>query len=116
VTNDCGSIDSFEATVVVDQSCSVPVIVVQPSSVEVPSGTSALLSVSATGDNLTYRWYQGDLFDFTHPIGSSSPQVVTSAITETQRFWLRIDGGCGSVNSIAVTVTPVVKRRRPAGH
>jgi len=116
VTNDCGSVDSNEATVVVDASCSAPVIVVQPSDVSVTPGAKARLSVVAAGDNLTYRWYQGDLFDFTHPIGASSPEVLTPAISASQRFWLRVDGACGSASSVAVTVTPSVKRRRPSAH
>jgi hypothetical protein len=115
VTNDCGTINSQEATVVVDAACSAPFIVVQPANTTVSAGSSARLSVVATGDNLTYRWYAGDLFDFTHPIGASSPEVITPVITEPQRFWLRIDGACGSVSSVAVTVTPGVSRRRPAG-
>ena len=116
ITNDCGSIDSSEATIVVDASCSAPAIIVQPSDTSVTPGSTARLSVVAAGDNLTYRWYLGDLFDFTHPIGASSPEVVTPAITASQRFWLRIDGACGSVSSVPVTVTPLVSRRRPAGH
>ena len=115
VTNDCGTINSQEATVVVDPACTAPFIVAQPSNTSVATGSSARLSVVATGDNLTYRWYAGDLFDFTHPIGSSSPEVVTPVITESQRFWVRIDGACGSASSVAVTVTPGVSRRRPVG-
>ena len=116
VTNDCGTINSSEATVTVDPACSAPAIVVQPASTTVTPGSAARLTVVASGDNLTYRWYQGDLFDFTHPIGLSAPEVVTPAVTESQRFWLRIDGNCGSTSSVAVTVTPSVIRRRPSGH
>jgi hypothetical protein len=115
VTNDCGSVDSSEATVVVDETCSAPLIMVQPVDVSVAAGSGARLSVTATGDNLTYRWYEGDLFDFTHPIGASSPEVITPAVTAAERFWVRIDGACGSVSSVAVTVTPGVSRRRSAG-
>jgi len=115
VTNDCGSVDSSEAAVVVDATCGAPVIVVQPRDLDVAAGSQARLSVTASGDNLTYRWYLGDVFDFTHPIGASSPEVVTPAISESQRFWVRIDGGCGSVNSVAATVTPSVARRRAVG-
>jgi hypothetical protein len=115
ITNDCGSVDSNEATIVVDAACSAPVIVVQPSDVSVTPGAKARLSVVAAGDNLTYRWYLGDLFDFTHPIGASTSEVVTPVITSAQRFWVRIDGACGSASSVAVTVTPLVARRRSAG-
>jgi len=116
VTNDCGSVDSSETTVVVDVACAAPAIIVSPKSSETVPGSTVRLSVVATGDNLTYRWFQGDLFDFTHPIGASSPEVITPAITEEQRFWLKIDGACGSVSSAAITVTPVLARRRTAGH
>lgn len=116
VTNDCGSVDAAEATVVVDQTCSAPVIVVQPSDAAIGAGGTARLRVVAGGDNLTYRWYLGDLFDFTHLIGINSPELITPPITATQRFFLRIDGACGSATSVAVTVDPSVSRRRGVGH
>jgi hypothetical protein len=115
VSNDCGATDSTDATISVDATCAAPVIVVQPSDTAVPPGSQARLSVAATGDNLTYRWYQGDVFDFTRPIGANAPEVLTAAITATQRFWVRIDGGCGSASSVGVTVTLAASRRRSAG-
>src|SRR5581483_1159011 len=49
ITNDCGTIDSQVARLNVVSTCRPAVIVSQPQSESVASGTSALLHVNATG-------------------------------------------------------------------
>jgi hypothetical protein len=115
-TNECGTADTQTAVLPVVTACTSPAIVTQPSSVAVESGAAATLSVAASGASLTYQWYQGPLFDFTHPVGGSAPSVVTGAITAPAQFWVRVGSACGTVNSAAVTVTPSTPaRRRAAG-
>src|SRR3954469_14657408 len=46
-----------------------PVITTQPQSQTIPAGTSADLSVIATGSGLSYQWYQGTRGVTTNPIG-----------------------------------------------
>jgi hypothetical protein len=97
-------------------TCTPPAIAVQPQSATISEGSSAVVSVVATGVSLTYQWYQGPVFDFTHPIGGSAPAVVTPAVSAPTQFWVRISSPCGNINSVAATITPIVVRHRAAGH
>src|SRR5581483_2322151 len=55
ITNDCGTIDSETAHLHVVTSCSKPSIVSQPQNASINSGSSATLSVAATGTSLSYQ-------------------------------------------------------------
>jgi hypothetical protein len=114
-TNDCGSADSAPAFVTPVATCVAPSISRQPSGGGVAAGSSTTLSVAASGTSLTFQWYQGPVFDFTHPLGVSSPSLVTPAIQTATQFWVRITSPCGAVNSDAATIEPVLLRRRAAG-
>ena len=116
ITNDCGTIDSAVANLTVVTSCRAPAIVTQPRDASVAAGSIAIVSVVATGTSLSYQWYEGPLFDFTHPL-ASGPAAMTSAITTPTKYWVRITSPCGTVTSTVATVTPLaVTRRRSAGH
>jgi len=113
VSSECGAADSNTALLTIVSSCSPPTIVSQPANQTVISGSNAIVSVVALGSSLTYQWYQGPLFDFTHPIGGSAPSVFTPAITAPTQFWVRITAPCGSVDSSVATVSVgAVGRRR----
>lgn len=112
ITNDCGTIDSASAMLNVVSTCQPAAIVAQPSDQSVPAGTTAILSVAASGTSLVYQWYQGAVFDFTKPVGGSAPVLVTPPVTSATQYWVRITNPCGNaVNSIAVTVQPAPRRR-----
>jgi matrixin len=116
ITNLCGTMDSEAAQLNVVSSCSAPVIVSQPRDQQVSAGSPATFSVVATGTSLTYQWYQGPRLDLTHPVGGSSPSLITGPITAPTQFWVRIRGACGSaVDSGTVTASPSeAPRRRPS--
>ncbi|HSP35365.1 MAG TPA: M57 family metalloprotease [Thermoanaerobaculia bacterium] len=111
-TNACGEVETDAATVTIVPSCSAPVITAEPRDTSVPSGTSAILSVGVTGPSLTFAWYEGSVFDFTHPVGLSAPSIQTPAITTATQFWVRVTNGCGTANSTAATVKLSTGRRR----
>lgn len=107
VTNcsNAGSIDSTTATVGVN--CG-PVITGFSSNATIAAGTSATLSVSATGQGpLTYQWFTGASGNTANPIaGATSSALDTGVLTQTTSFWVRVSGGCApSANSGTVTVT-----------
>jgi hypothetical protein len=116
VTNDCGAADSDTARLAIVASCTPPAIVAQPRNQAVAAGSSAIISVAATGASLSYQWYQGSFLDFTHPTGGNSPFVFAPLISATTQFWVRISSPCGSIDSsvatISVSSTP---RRRAVG-
>ena len=115
-TNDCGDVQSNAAAVTLASSCITPSITAQPANVSVTPGTSATLTVSAIGTSLTYLWYQGQVLDFTHPVGIGGPVLITDAINATTQYWVRVTNNCGSVNSTGATVTPIVSRHRGVMH
>jgi hypothetical protein len=116
ITNDCGSVDSDVATMTVVTSCPTPAIVIQPAATtNVAAGTSARLTIVATGASLSYQWYQGPLLDFTKPVGRSSPTLLTAPIAAETQFWVRVSSPCGTASSATMTVAPATTaRRRPS--
>lgn len=76
----------------------------------VPSGSSANLSVTASGDGpLQYQWYRGTTGVTTNPVGTNSPNFNTGPITTETSFWVKVANACpSSANSATVTVTPIV--------
>ena len=75
-----------------------------------------MLSVVANVVNPTYRWYQGDVLNFSNPVGANSPVLFTPSISGTTKFWVRIDTPCGTINSVAATVTASTAPRRRSAH
>jgi hypothetical protein len=114
-TNECGTASSSAAQVVVVPNCIAPLIITQPADGIVAPGAQATLGVTATGTSLTYRWYQGAVFDFTKQVGVN-PIIVTPAITTATQFWVRVTNNCGSANSTAVTLAPLMGRHRAVKH
>lgn len=115
VSSECGAADSNTARLTIVSSCTPPAIASQPRDQAVTSGSNAVVSVIVTGSSLSYQWYQGSLFDFTHPLGGNAPSVFTPAITVPTQFWVRITSPCGSVDSVVATVSAAA-RRRAVGH
>jgi hypothetical protein len=104
VTGTCGSPqDSRTATVTVNQPAN---ITSQPESAPVCSGSGTTLSVTATGYNLSYQWYQGAAPSTATPVGTNSNSYDTGNLSSTTSYWVRVTGGCGSpADSGTATVT-----------
>ncbi len=116
VSNPCGTSSSSVAMITPVAQCIAPVITKQPQNESISSGSNALLSVGVNASNPTYRWYQGDVLDFSNPVGANAPSLYTAPVDAVRRFWVRIDTPCGSANSVAATVTPGAQRRRSTRH
>jgi len=115
-SNECGDLTTTPITFTAVPQCVVPSITLQPVSQSVVNGGTALLTVAATGTALTYRWYEGQLFDFTHPVGASAPSFVTPPLNDETEYWVRVENGCGTADSTTATVTPITLRRRGVKH
>ena len=72
-------------------------------SVAISAGTSATLSVQATGDGLTYQWFAGDV----EIAGARSPNYSTSS---AGIYRVVVSNVAGTVTSASATVTvsPIV--------
>jgi hypothetical protein len=106
VTGSCGSVDSNAAQLTV---CQPPAITQQPQSVTATANVPKQVSVTATGTNLAYQWYEGAAGVTTNPVGTNSAVLdVTTSVT--RQYWVRVSNSCGSVNSVGawVMVAPVI--------
>ncbi len=66
-----------------------PEITTQPASQEVASGASASLSVTASGDDITYQWFTGNSGDTASPVaGATAGTLDTGALTASTSFWV----------------------------
>ena len=103
VSNTTGNVNSTLATVTVPTA---PTITTQPSSSTIISGSTATLTVTATGTApLTYQWYQGAVGTTTTTVGTNSASFTTPALTATTTYWVRVSNTAGNVNSTLATVT-----------
>jgi PKD repeat protein len=112
VTGSCGIANSNAATVTV---CAPPGIATQPASQTIGSGSTATLSVVASGTGpFSYQWYEGASGTTTTPVGTNSASFTTPALTTTKSYWVRVTGGCGTANSNTATITiaPALARRQ----
>ena len=83
-----------------------PSITTQPASQEVQSGTAVVLTVAASGDDLTYQWYTGNSGDTANPVaGATSGTLTTSALTVSTNFWAQITNAGGSADSDTAVIT-----------
>lgn len=110
VTSSCGrTADSNVVTVTI---CTPPSITTQPANAApMLAGGSKTLSVTATGTGLTYQWYIGDSGTTTQPIsGATSSSLTRSSVSQSEKFWVKVTGTCGSVNSAAawISVYPTI--------
>jgi hypothetical protein len=99
--------------------CRPPMILAEhePRSQVVSPGASASMTVQATGSGpFTYQWYRGPRGSTWFPIaGARSNTYVTPAIHGLNQFWVRIENGCGSVDSGTVRVANEAARTGRSG-
>jgi uncharacterized repeat protein (TIGR01451 family) len=89
-----------------------PVITTQPANSSVSPAT---FSVTATGTNLHYQWYQEDTTGTVKPVGSDGPFFFIPDVKENSTIWVDVFNGCARVESIHALSTPPSKPR-PVGH
>ena len=83
-----------------------PSITTQPASQEVQSGTAVVLSVAASGDDLTYQWYTGNSGNIASPVvGATTSSLTTGALTTSTNFWVLLTNAGGTANSDTAVIT-----------
>lgn len=83
-----------------------PAITSQPAGATIGYNSTASLSVTATGADLSYQWYSGASGSVISPIsGATSASYATPALTASSSYWVRVTGTNGSVDSSTATVT-----------
>jgi autotransporter-associated beta strand protein len=87
-----------------------PAITTHPASQSIPSGSTATLTVAATGtEPLTFQWYQGASGVTTTPVGGNSASYTTPALAATTSYWVKVSNAINpaGVNSNTATVTVI---------
>ncbi len=83
-----------------------PSITIQPTNLEVQTGTAVVLSVAASGDDLTYQWYTGNSGDTAAPVaGATGSALTTSALTASTSYWVQITNAGGTADSDTAVIT-----------
>jgi hypothetical protein len=98
--NACGGLFSDEVALTLS---SATAITNQPTDETVCAGTAVSLSVSASGDNLSYQWRKGGL-----PISganSATYSIASPTIWEAGDYTVTVSGACGSTTSAVATLT-----------
>ncbi len=86
-----------------------PSITTQPTGQEVQSGMAIVLTVAASGDDLTYQWYTGISGDTASPIsGAINNTLTTGALTASTNYWVEVTNTGGSVDSETAVITVAV--------
>lgn len=111
VTGSCGQpVNSNTAAVTI---CQPAAITMQPAPLSsIVRGQNVTLNVTATGNGLTYQWYQGTSGNTSTPLGSTSASL-TLAPQNPVDYWVKVTGTCGAAQNsntahVAVCTTPVI--------
>jgi hypothetical protein len=91
------------AELIASKTVTTPVITTQPSAVTVTAGQTVSLSVTATGNSLTYQWAKGgvDISGAT----SATYTKYSSTTSDSGTYSVLVSNTAGNVRSDAVTVT-----------
>jgi len=106
VYNGCGETLSDTVTISVSTYCDPPEITSHPESCVVFPGQCPTLSVSATGTELNYQWFEGVSGNTSSPIsGATESQFTPSGLSVSTNFWVRVSNDCGESHSLTATIT-----------
>jgi hypothetical protein len=105
VANSCGTSESPTITVTPADTCTAPVITLQPVGQTISAGGTASLSFGFTGSPGGIQWYEGAKGDTSKPVsGANSQNFTTPVLNATKSYWARITNQCGTADTNAATV------------
>ncbi|HEY2093783.1 MAG TPA: hypothetical protein VGJ81_18075 [Thermoanaerobaculia bacterium] len=102
VTGDCGN--AVTATAHVDV-CSPPVITLPPANIQIASGSTKTLSVTATGTSLTYSWMRINADETETQVGTSASYTTDPITVATQYYVIVTSQGHCAAAKANVTVS-----------
>jgi hypothetical protein len=82
-----------------------PSITTQPVSQEVQSGSSVMIAVAVSGEDLTFQWYNGISGHDDTPIAGATGTLTIGALTVSTNFWVQITNAGGSTDSDTAVIT-----------
>jgi hypothetical protein len=105
VKNPHGQVTTNTVTLSVTATLTAPQITGQPASVTVPAGSNATFTVTATGDNLSFRWVEGASDTIA---GAVSATLTITSVTSThngKQYKCVVRNNAGTVTTTTVTLT-----------
>lgn len=105
ISNSVGHTDSATRTVSV--IAAAPVITSQPQSQSANEGGSALLSVVAGGDGLSYQWFAGASGNTSAPVVGATGSSMEAGAANGASYWCRVSNLIGSVDSESAVIATV---------
>lgn len=107
VTGSCGTANSNTATVTV---CTTTSVTGPANATAVNRYAYATLLVTAAGTNLAYQWYIGASGNTSQPISGATSSSYTIQAINSEQYWVRVTGLCGTVNSPSawISVNPII--------
>ncbi len=91
---------------VCNPTCTAPAVTQQPGSSTITAGSSATMTVAASGTApLSYQWYIGTSGTTTTPINGATGATLMVSPSTTTSYWVLVSNSCGSANSATATVT-----------
>ncbi len=91
--------------IAVSSTCTAASIATHPASQTIASGSSATLTVVASGSApFNYQWYHGASGNTSTPVGTDSYSYATAALTTTTSYWVSVTNGCGQADSQTATI------------
>ncbi|MEA2162121.1 MAG: hypothetical protein QOK37_248 [Thermoanaerobaculia bacterium] len=121
VTSDCndGNHSDVVSAIRTVRVCTDPPINGLSLSHETRLGTTEALQVTATGDALTYQWYQGASGNLANPIAQGTTAAIYVQPSVDSDYWVRVtDHGACWTNSDVIHLTvcaPPAINTQPAG-
>jgi hypothetical protein len=86
-----------------------PSITSQPASQAIVSGSTATMTVMASGTApLSYQWYVGASGNTSTPVGANSNSFTTPPLTTTTNYWVRVSNSVSFADSNTATITVVL--------
>lgn len=106
VTGACGSPANSSTVTVSISVCDPAAITVQPESKTVLANQQFSITALHTGTfPFSYQWYRGAKGTTTSPVSGGTSQTLTTSVSATTSFWLRITNCAGDTDSEAATIT-----------
>lgn len=107
-TPDDAEVQIARGSALITVGCTPPMILAldQPASQVVEKGSTATLTVKATGSApFRYQWYEGPRGSTFFPVRDGTDATFTTGEIQTSRsFWVRVENGCGTVDSATARV------------
>jgi hypothetical protein len=104
LTNGTVNYDAVIARINLPAPCIAPDITQEPSAVTVCGGQPFSVSVTATGNNITYQWQKGGVNLSGNGANTATYSIASSTATDAGNYRCIVSNSCGADTSLVVAV------------